>query len=96
MDGVPFGVTDATVLGEGRLLFAACAEDTDDPYDDGACRGCIIGRVDARGRVLARWSVTPTLKLEGITMLRDGSALVVADADDAAIASPLLRAPLPA
>ncbi|MBC8070991.1 MAG: hypothetical protein IAG13_21885 [Deltaproteobacteria bacterium] len=92
--GAPYGFTDATPDGDA-LLFTAAAEATDDPYDDGACRGCIIGRADARGRVLTRWSVTPTLKLEGITTFDDHTVLVVADADDAAIASPLLRARLP-
>ncbi len=93
-DGAAYGFTDATPCGD-ELLFTAAAERTDDPYDDGACCACAIGRVDARGVVLARWRVQPTLKLEGIALTSDGTVLVVADADDPGVPSPLLRARLP-
>lgn len=92
--GVPYGFTDATPE-RGRLLFTAAAEQTDDPVDDGVCVGCMIGRVDATGEVLARWPVTPLVKLEGITRLDDDTVLLVADADDRRVLAPLFRATIP-
>jgi hypothetical protein len=94
VDGVPYGFTDATPDG-ARLLFTAAAEQTDDPVDDGVCVGCMIGRVDATGTVLARWPVTPLVKLEGITRSTDDTVLLVADADDRQVHAPLFRASIP-
>ena len=39
IDGVALGMTDGAALADGRWLFTAVAEATDDAYADGACRG---------------------------------------------------------
>ena len=44
---VPLGFTDLAVDSIGRLWFSAAAEDTASTYDDGPCRGSVIGRLDA-------------------------------------------------
>lgn len=93
-EGAPYGTTDATRWRDG-LLVTTAAEQTDDPYEDGRCCGCAIASLDANGKLRALWPVTPTVKLEGIALFDDTTALVVADADDPTIASPLYRATLP-
>lgn len=93
-EGAPYGLTDATRWQDG-LLVTAAAEQTDDPYEDGRCCGCAIAALDANGTLRALWPVTPTVKLEGIARLDDTTALVVADADDPTIPSPLYRARIP-
>lgn len=92
--GVPYGFTDGTSVPDG-LVFSAVAEATDDPVDDGACVGCVIGRLDGSGRVVARWATSPRAKIEGIAFDYDGSLLAVADADDRGVLAPLFRARFP-
>jgi len=92
--GIPYGFTDATPCA-GGLLFAAAAEDTDDPVDDGVCVGNVVGLLDAQGRVVRRWSTTPRAKIEGIALGADGDMYAVADADDRDVPAPLFRAALP-
>ncbi len=87
--GVPFGFTDAAALDAERIVFCAAAEDTDDPVEDGAVRGSLIGIIeggevsvteiaDAQGNPLA-------LKAEGIAVdpAQSGRLWLVHDADDA-------------
>jgi len=93
-EGAPYGLTDAT-RSRDELLVTVAAEQTDDPYEDGRCCGCAIASLDRDGKLRALWPVTPTVKLEGIALLDDSTALVVADADDPTIPSPLYRATLP-
>ncbi len=93
--GVPYGFTDGAADGYG-FAFSAVAEATDDPVDDGACVGCVIGRVDPDGRVVGRWSTSPRAKIEGIAVRDDGEIFAVADADDRGVLAPLFRARLPA
>jgi hypothetical protein len=93
--GIAYGFTDATAWRDG-LLFAAAAENTDDPVEDGACVGCILGWLDARGTVQRRWSITPRAKIEGIAIGEDGCVYAVADADDRGVLAPLFRATVPA
>jgi hypothetical protein len=92
--GIPYGFTDAAPW-KGGLLFSAAAEATDDPVEDGACTGCVIGLLDAQGRVVRRWPVTPRAKIEGIAVGDDGCLYAVADADDRDVLAPLFRATLP-
>jgi hypothetical protein len=94
VSGTPLGFTDAATWGDG-ILFAAAAEVTDDPVDDGACVACELGWMDREGTVRHREAVDPCAKLEGITV--DGARLyAVADADDRASLAPLFTAELPA
>ncbi len=94
--GVPLGFTDASPLPDGRIVFSAAAEETDDPYLDARVAGCAIGILDADGRVDAVEAIDPPAKVEGIhAQPAAGDAidlLLVCDADDPKIRSPLLSA----
>jgi len=96
IDGVALGFTDGTALDAGRWLFTAAAEDTRDSYLDGACRGSVVGLVDAHGRVCAQRRLPGQPKVEGIAARRDGAGslqlALVTDADDPAQPAWLLRA----
>lgn len=90
LDGVTLGFTDLATGPDGALHFLAAAEDTDDPYLDGACKGSVIGRIedDGTARVLAR--LRPDVKAEGLAWDAMTQAwAIVTDADD-----PSLRAKL--
>ncbi|MBI5545681.1 MAG: hypothetical protein HY901_17475 [Deltaproteobacteria bacterium] len=95
LDGVPLGFTDASPLdpGEPRIAFVAAAEDTDDPYEDGACAGSVLGVLDARGQV--EWSdrLEGRHKVEGLVISpANERAWLVADPDDRARRAPLFQA----
>ncbi|MBT9582402.1 hypothetical protein IV102_03565 [bacterium] len=82
---VPLTITDLAPLDGGRCMFTAAAEDTDNPYDDGAILGSCIGVVELDGTVSLLREVDQKVKLEGISVRpKDGGveALVVTDADD--------------
>ena len=88
--GVPASFTDLAALADGRVLYAACGEDTDDPVADGDFTGALVGVLgegDPR-------EVEPSVKVEGVWVEPDGSLLLVADADDRAVPAPLLSARL--
>lgn len=94
LDGVPLGLTDLAPW-KGGLLFAAAAEKTDDPVEDGVCVGSCVGWMDPSGRVRASYAVSPRgIKLEGIAA-RGHRLVAVTDADDPTRMSPVLEAPLP-
>lgn len=92
--GVPLTPTDVVPLDEGRLLFSAVAEATDDPYLDGACVGAalVVLHPDLR---LETFELDRPWKIEGVALARDGSVLMVTDADDPAKPAALLAARLP-
>jgi len=90
LDGVPLSFTDAASIDprSRRILISATAEDTGNAYDDGPCRGSVVGVLDADGRVEHLRRVEPPVKIEGVATT--GTKLfLVADADD-----PTRRAPL--
>lgn len=92
---VPLTFTDAAALPDGRMVFTAVAEDTDDAYDDGPCAGAAIGMADNGGRLLWIERLNPTCKVEGVDARVDGSVirlLLVTDADDPQIPAGLLSA----
>ena len=96
IDTVPLSFTDATVLPDGRLIFTAVAEDTDDSYDDGRCLGSAIGLIES-GKLRHIERFDGACKIEGIHARPDGNAirlLMVTDADDADIPAQLLTATL--
>lgn len=95
---VPWTFTDLTPLGEGRSLFTAAAEDTDNPYDDGEVLGSALGFLDADGTVSALYQVEQKVKLEGVSAKRqDGKleATLVTDADDPHKPATMYRVELP-
>jgi hypothetical protein len=97
LGGVPLGFTDASPLGDGRIVFAAAAEDTDDPVRDGPVTGCAVGLLDPEGRVLAIETLEAPAKVEGVhatpTASRDTvELLLVCDADDRRRPASLLAA----
>lgn len=92
--GVALGLTDGAALTDGRWLFSAVAENTEDSYNDGACLGALIGLVERDGRVRHLAQLDGRWKVEGIALAADGSLLLVTDADDPATAASLLRLPL--
>lgn len=93
LEGVPLTFTDAAPLPGSGLLFSAVAEDTDNPYDDGACKGSVIGALDAEGTVRKIWTVPGAEKVEGVALGEDKLWLVT-DADDPEKPAQLLIASL--
>ncbi|WP_347505687.1 DUF6929 family protein [Pseudomonas anguilliseptica] len=89
LDGVPLSLTDLSVAPSGALFFTATAEATDSSYLDGACVGSVLGRLDAQLAIVELSRLTPVVKIEGLAFQADGRPLLVADADDPTIASPL-------
>jgi hypothetical protein len=95
--GVRLSFTDASPLPDGRLVFTAVAEDTRDAYEDGPVAGTAVGVLGPDGSPLFLDMVDAKVKLEGVSARLEGGRvhlLLVADADDPAVASPLLEAVL--
>jgi hypothetical protein len=93
--GVPYGFTDCAALPDGRTVFTAVAEDTDDSYADGGCLGSAIGILDAKGRMTFFEGIRGKPKVEGLDAVIDGGAirvLLVTDADDSEVPGVLLAA----
>jgi hypothetical protein len=89
--GVPLSLTDLAVDEQGVLHFSAAAEPTDDPYDDAPCVGSVVGRFDADLRPTLIAELAAPLKVEGLALDAPRRRwLMVADADDPAVPSPLL------
>ncbi len=98
IEGVPYSVTDAAPLPDGRTVVSAVAENTDNAYEDGACMGALIGVVDQQMHLTRTWALDPVHKVEGISASVQGagiSLLLVADADDPVIAASLFTATIP-
>lgn len=90
---VPLCFTDGDALADGRMVFTAIAENTDNSYDDGPCCGAAVGIIDPAGRVGRIEALDPRYKVEGIDAAIEGDAiraLLVTDADDASVAATLL------
>ncbi len=95
---VPLGFTDGAALPDGRVVFTAVAEDTQDSYADGGCAGSAVGVLDSTGRVEFLERIEGGAKVEGIeALVVDGEIgiLMVTDADDATVPGALLAATLP-
>lgn len=86
LDDVALGLTDLAPGSGGVLHFLAAAEDTDDPYRDGHCRGSVIGRLEGDGSATVLARLEPRVKAEGLAhWRREGGRdhwCVVTDADD--------------
>lgn len=81
---VPWTFTDLTSLPDGRAVFTAAAEDTDNPYDDGEILGSAVGIMEADGSISSLRPVDQKVKIEGVTIdsERENQAYLVTDADD--------------
>jgi len=98
VDGIPLCFTDAAALPDGRLVFAAVAEDTDDAYRDGRCTGAAVGIIDANGVLQDIQPLHPAVKAEGIDAWIDAGrirVLLVTDADDPAVPAALYQGEFP-
>lgn len=97
--GVAHGPTDLALGPEGKLWFLASAEDTGNPYDDGACLASVIGCLDEQFHVDRQWQLRPTVKVEGLCFQQSDAGgerwLLVADADSADIAARLFSVQIP-
>jgi hypothetical protein len=92
---VPYSVTDAAALPDGRTVITAVAEDTENAYADGACLGSMIGIVGRDMQVIRTWPLDRPYKVEGVSAKISGTRidlLLVADADDPAVAASLYAA----
>jgi hypothetical protein len=99
IDGIPLAFTDAAALADGRMVFCAVAEDTNDAYLDGDFHGAAIGILDNAGALISLERIDAPAKIEGIdARLQDGAIelLLVTGADDAGVAGQLLEARIPA
>ena len=98
IQGVSLNFTDGAALPgdrEGRWLFTAVAEDSEDSVADGDFLGAAVGLVDAQGTLLALRPLAPAAKVEGIDVQLSHGQMqlcLVTDADDPEVASMLLRA----
>ncbi|HEX8441065.1 DUF6929 family protein [Archangium sp.] len=91
---VRLSFTDAAPLPDGRVVFTAAAEDTRDAYADGAVMGSAVGVLAPDGSPLFLDGVDAKVKLEGVDARVEGGRihlLLVADADDPAVAAPLFE-----
>lgn len=97
LDGVALGFTDAAPIDDSSadIAFVAAAEDTDDPYRDGPCKGSVIGLLDAEARVTRVDRIAGSVKIEGLAVRRGVGLWLVADPDDRAVRAPLFEADWP-
>jgi hypothetical protein len=97
--GVELHFTDADGLADGRLAFAATAEPEERDSPD-ATKGSVIGVIGPSGHVEQIEAIEPSsVKVEGIdAVLSDRliHVLLVCDADDVEVPSPLFSTTLPA
>jgi hypothetical protein len=93
LDGVPLTFSDATPLGDERLVFTASAEDS-----DGAIHGSVVGTISRDGDVTRLRTIDRRWKVEGVYASIDAGVmdfLFVCDQDDPDTPSPLLLAAMP-
>jgi hypothetical protein len=98
VEGVPLTFTDASALPDGRIVFTAVSEDTDNTYDDGACKGAVIGMLQRHGSPAWRLAWVHLLdqphKIEGVDARLNNNVielLLVTDADDSTVAATLFK-----
>lgn len=97
VDAVPLTFTDGAALPDGSLIFSAVAEQTDDSYQDGPCRGAAVGMIDVDGTLRRIDYLEELYKIEGIHAELEGSGhrlWLVSDADDVLVPAALLQGEL--
>lgn len=82
LSGVKLTFTDLAPTPDGHFVFTASAENTDNPYDDGAVLGSVLGRMDRDGTVRDLRLLEGQVKVEGVDVALDGQVRLVTDADD--------------
>jgi hypothetical protein len=93
IDDVPLTFTDGSVLSDGAILFCAVAEQTDDSYADGPCRGAALGEIGPGGKLRRMEYLEGGYKIEGVHAEPHGSGYriwTVTDADDVDVPAELL------
>ena len=98
LKGVRLCFSDASTLPDGRIVFAASAEDSDAATSDGANYGSALGIIEADGSISFVEPVDLVIKIEGIDAQPVGGSievLMVTDADNPSVPSPLLKARIP-
>lgn len=73
--------TDLCALEDGKSVFTAAAEDTDNPYEDGEILGSAIGVMELDGTISSFYRVKQKIKLEGVAV-KGKTLYLVTDADD--------------
>jgi hypothetical protein len=66
IDDAPLTFTDGSVLSDGGVLFSAVAEQTDDNYADGPCRGAALGEIGPDGKLRRIEYLEGGYKVEGV------------------------------
>ncbi|MBP9093517.1 hypothetical protein KBI23_21035 [bacterium] len=66
IEGVGLSFTDAVPMPDGRIVFLAAAEATDDEYQDGACLGSSLGIMKENGDIESIVRLSGREKFEGI------------------------------
>ena len=90
--------SDASALPDGRIVFAASTEASDDAVSDGQSYGSALGIIETDGLMSFVEPVDLIIKIEGIDARPEGDGvqvLMVTDADDPDTPSPLLEARIP-
>ncbi|MCE7871647.1 hypothetical protein DYH09_14885 [bacterium CPR1] len=80
LSGVKLTFTDLAPAPDGHFVFTASAENTDNPYDDGAVLGSVLGRMDRDGTVRDLRLLDGQVKVEGVDVAADGQVRLVTDA----------------
>lgn len=96
--GATLALTDGAALPDGRIVFSAVAEHTEDSYQDGPCVGAAIGILGPDSEVQLLEHLEPVEKIEGIHVKRGTGpleVLLVTDADDPTVPAKLLIALIP-
>ncbi len=83
-EGVPLTFTDASSLPDGRVVYIAAAEKSEDAGLDGECFGLALGVIEADGSaryaiVVERDGAPTRRKAEGLAVRDDKSAYIVID-----------------
>jgi len=95
IEGALLSFTDGAALPDGRIVFSAVAENTEDNYLDGPCLGAVVGIIGTEGSLDSMHRLEPTEKVEGIHATVEGDRMIlllVTDADDASAPAKLLTA----
>ena len=99
---VALGFTDLCALADGRLVFTAAAECTDDAYEDGACAGSAVGFIDSHFRSITVSLLDTSQKVEGVyanpvrvaqkngQRIETAELILVTDADSEALIASML------
>ena len=85
LNGVKLSFTDAAVADDNTVLFTAVAEDTKSTYYDGRFFGAVVGRLDSKGDLQSQTSISPSIKVEGMSLQGEGKdrkVYFVTDGDD--------------